>query len=202
MTTPTMAPGCLEHLDLLKEFFRTPPRKSRFGSFYRRLLIHRYNLLIPPDANVIEIGCGTGELLDGLHAVRKIGLDLSPEQVARGKERFPHLDLRVGSGETGVLPDGPFDVIILSDVLNYAADVEVLLRRLHASCHRRTRLLVNVYNTLWRPLLGTARRLRLAAEQPVSNWLSQQDVSIFARWRTGKFSNPLAPSYFRRLSAT
>src|SRR5258708_40308652 len=116
MTTPTMAPGCREHLDSLKEFFRTPPRKSRFGSFYRKLLVHRYNLLIHHDTNVIEIGCGTGELLDGLHAVRKIGIDLSPEQVARGKERFPHLDLRTGSGETGALPEGPFDVIILSDV--------------------------------------------------------------------------------------
>jgi Glycosyl transferase family 2/Methyltransferase domain len=176
MNTPTMAAGCLEHLESLKKFFVTPPRKSRFASFYRKLLVHRYNLLISPDASVIEIGCGMGELLNGLHAMRKIGIDLSPEQIARGKERFPHLDLRTGSGETGVIPEGPFDVIILSDVLNYAADVEVLLRRLHLSSHQGTRLLINVYNTLWRPLLGSARRLGLAAEQPVSNWLSRQDV--------------------------
>jgi SAM-dependent methyltransferase len=176
MNTPIMAPGCLEHLDSIREFFRAPPRTSRFGSFYRRLLADRYNLLIRPDAKVIEIGCGTGELLNVLQATCKIGVDLSPEQIERGRERFPHLDLRVGSGETTALPEGPFDVIILSDVLNYAADVEMLLRRLHASCHQGTRLLINVYNTLWRPLLGSARRLKFAAEQPASNWLSQQDV--------------------------
>jgi hypothetical protein len=176
MNTPTMAPGCLEHLESLKEFFVTPPRKSHFASIYRKLLAHRYNLLIRPDASVIEIGCGMGELLDGIRAARKIGVDLSPDQIARGKERFPHLDLRTGSGETAILPEGPFDVIILSDVLNYAADVEVLLRRLHASSHEGTRLLINVYNTLWRPLLGSARRLGLAAEQPASNWLSRRDV--------------------------
>jgi SAM-dependent methyltransferase len=176
MSTPVIAPSCLEHLESLKKFFRTPPRKSRFGSFYRRLLVHRYNLLIRPDAKVIEIGCGMGELLNGLQADRKIGIDLSPEQIARGKERFPHLDLRVASGETGPLPEETFDVIVLSDVLNYAADVEALLRRLHLYSHRGTRLFINVYNTLWRPLLGGARRLRLAAEQPVSNWLSRQDV--------------------------
>jgi hypothetical protein len=176
MNTATMAPGCLEHLEALKEFFVTPPRQSRFASFYRQLLIHRYNLLIRPESNVIEIGCGMGELLNGLQASRKTGIDLSPEQIARGKERFPHLDLRTGSGETAVLPEGPFDVVILSDVLNYAADAEVLLRRLHGSCHRGTRLLINVYNTLWRPLLGFARRLGLAAAQPASNWLSRQDV--------------------------
>jgi SAM-dependent methyltransferase len=176
MNTPMMAPGCLEHLESLKEFFIAPPRKSRFASLYRKLLAHRYNLLICPDASVIEIGCGMGELLYGLHASRKVGIDLSPEQIARGKDQYPHLDLRIGSGETAALPDGPFDFIILSDVLNYAADVEVLLRRLHASSHRGTRLLINVYNTLWRPLLGSVRRLGLAAEQPASNWLSRQDV--------------------------
>lgn len=171
-----MAPGCCEHLESLKEFYRPAPRKSRFSSFYRKLLAHRYNLVIRPDASVIEIGCGTGELLNGLHAARKIGIDISPEQIARGKERFPHLDLRTGSGETVELPEGPFDVIILSDVLNYAADVEVLLRHLHTCSDRDTRLLINVYNTLWRPLLGLARRFGLAAEQPASNWLSRRDV--------------------------
>ena len=117
-----------------------------------------------------------GELLHYVRAERKIGLDVSPEQIARGKDQFPHFDLRVGAGETVILPEGPFDVIILSDVLNYAADVEVLLRRLHALSHQGTRLLINVYNTLWRPLLGSARKLGLAAEQPASNWLSKQDV--------------------------
>lgn len=205
MNTPTMAPGCLEHLDSLKEFFRTPPRKSRFASFYRKLLADRYNLLIRPDASVIEIGCGTGELLNRLHGARKIGIDISPEQIARGKEQFPHLDLRTGSGETVVLPECPFDVIILSDVLNYAADVEVLLRRLHASSHRGTRLLINVYNTLWRPLLGLARRLGLAAEQPASNWLSRQDVinlCWLADWEVFKsFGAILLPLSLGPLSA-
>jgi SAM-dependent methyltransferase len=205
MNTPTMAPGCLEHLESLKEFFRTAPRKSRFASFYRQLLAHRYNLLIRPDASVIEIGCGTGELLNALDAERKMGIDVSPEQIARGKEQFPHLDLRTGSGETAVLADGSFDVIILSDVLNYAADVEVLLRHLHTCSHRDTRLLINVYNTLWRPLLGSARRLGLAAEQPASNWLSRQDVinlCWLADWEVFKwFGAILVPLPLGPLSA-
>ena len=199
-----MAPGCSEHLESIKLFFLTPPRQSRFASFYRQLLVHRYNFLIRPDASVIEIGCGMGELLNGLHAARKMGIDVSPEQIARGKERFPHLDLRIGSGETAVLPEGPFDVIILSDVLNYAADVEVLLRHLHTCAHRDTRLLINVYNTLWRPLLGMARRLGLAADQPASNWLSRRDVinlCSLADWQVFKtFGAILVPLSLSPLS--
>ena len=33
-----------------------------------------------------------------------------------------------------------------------------------------------LYNTLWRPQLGLARWLGLAAKQPASSWLSKQDV--------------------------
>ncbi|MGB8466619.1 MAG: methyltransferase domain-containing protein, partial [Terrimicrobiaceae bacterium] len=101
---------------------------------------------------------------------------MSPEQVDRAKVRYPALDVRRMDGETGSLPDGPFDVIVISDTLNYAADVEVLLRRLHACSHSGTRLMINIYNTLWRPLLGAARSLGLAARQPASSWLSRQDV--------------------------
>jgi hypothetical protein len=38
-------------------------------------------------------------------------------------------------------------------------------------------LLVNVPNTLWRPLFGLAQRLGLRAPQPRNSWLSGQDVT-------------------------
>ena len=89
MNTPGLAPGCLEHLDSIKDFFRTPPRQTRFGSFYRKLPADRYNLLIRPDAKVIEIGCGTGELLNGLNAAFKVGVDLSPSKSSVVKSDIP-----------------------------------------------------------------------------------------------------------------
>ena len=130
-----IAPGCAEHLKLLSTFYRVEPRPSLFASAYRKLLAHRYNLLIPADARVLEVGCGIGDLLHLIHARDKVGIDLSPEQVTRAKARYPFLDVRLANGETGPLPDGPFDVIVVSDTLNYAADVEVLLRRLHSCSH-------------------------------------------------------------------
>ena len=176
MSVPEIAPGSAAHLKLVTEFYQAEPKASVFASAYRDLLAHRYNLLIPEDARVLEVGCGAGELLHRIHASSKIGVDLSPEQVARARARYPLLDVRLANGEQGPLPEGPFDVIVISDTLNYAADVEVMLRRLHACSHRGTRLIINIYNTLWRPVLGVARSLGLAARQPASSWLSKQDV--------------------------
>ena len=124
-----IAPGCAEHLKFLSRVFIEPSRgASVFTSAYRKLLAHRYNLMIPADARVLEIGCGAGHLLHLIHAKDKVGIDLSPEQVDRAKARYPLLDVRLANGETGPLPEGLFDVIVISDTLNYAADVEVMLR--------------------------------------------------------------------------
>ena len=113
-----------DHLNDISAFYSNGTPKSRFSRYYQSLLAHRYNLLISPESRVLEIGCGEGELLSQIKAKCRIGIDLSPEQVERGRKLHPELDLRVGAGESLQMEDGPFDVIIISDTLNEAADVE------------------------------------------------------------------------------
>jgi SAM-dependent methyltransferase len=190
MSVPEIAPGSAAHLKLVTEFYQAEPKASVFASSYRDLLAHRYNVLVPEDARVLEVGCGAGELLHRIHASSKIGVDLSPEQVARARARYPLLDVRLANGEQGPLPEGLFDVIVISDTLNYAADVEVMLRRLHGCSHRGTRLIINVYNTLWRPP-GLARWPYGQAVN--SGFLSSRTSSTFASLRTGRLRVSLAP---------
>lgn len=197
MIIQDLSPGAGERIAYLKDHYRQPHRSTFFSRGYHRLLAHRYNLLIPTTASVLEVGCGSGELLDLIHAGKKYGVDLSPDQVRRAREKFPHLEISEGIGETGPLPDEKFDYIILSDVLNEAADVEMLLRRLHLHSHGETRLIINVYNTLWRPVLSFARALGLTAATPSSSWISRQDVvnlSMLAGWECFKsYGDTLCP---------
>jgi SAM-dependent methyltransferase len=165
-----------DHLAEITSFYGKEPKKSRFSSYYQSLLAHRYNLLISPESSVLEVGCGLGELLSQIKAKRRVGIDLSHHQVARGRQLHPELDLREGVGESLHLEDGPFDVIIISDTLNEAADVEKLLRSLHRVSHRGTRLIINIYNTLWYPFLAMARCVGLVTPRPMSSWLSRKDV--------------------------
>lgn len=80
------------------------------------------------------------------------------------------------AGERIDLGDRRFDIIIISDTLNLAADVQHLLERLHLVSHPGTRLLINVQNSLWRPLLSLAQRLGLKADQPQNSWLASSDI--------------------------
>jgi ubiquinone/menaquinone biosynthesis C-methylase UbiE len=47
----------------------------------------RFN--IPEGASILEIGCGTGFLLNKLNPKRGIGIDISGNMIARAKEKYP-----------------------------------------------------------------------------------------------------------------
>lgn len=112
---PDLSALARDHLDRVRAFYDSAPTEPKAGAkAYRALLAHYYNLLIPPHASVLEIGCGSGDLLSRLHAGRKVGIDLSPTQIAAARTRTPDAEFFVQAGEILEIPDR-FDVIIVSD---------------------------------------------------------------------------------------
>ena len=175
------------HLEKVRACFDSTPTQSNWGArHYRKLLAHYYNLLIPASAQVLEVGCGSGELLAQLHAAVKTGVDLSEIQIAAARERIPEATFFVQSGEDLKIP-GKYDYIIISDTLNLAADVQQLLARLHEVSHAETRLIVNFHSSLWRPAFALAEMFGLRRSGPPSNWLATSDVlnlHQLADWKT------------------
>ena len=163
-------------LEKLRAFYdAAPTAPNRASRGYRGLLAHYYNLLIPADASVLEVGCGSGELLSRLKVARKTGIDLSTIQIEAARLRVPEGKFHVQAGELAELHE-QFDVIIISDTLNLAADVQLLLEQLQQAAHPGTRLIINFQNSLWRPGLTLARWLGLKSPQPESSWLASSDV--------------------------
>lgn len=177
MTSPTAA--LHPHTTSVRSFYEAAPVElTRTARNYRRLLAHYYNLIIPTDASVLEIGCGTGELLAHIRATRKVGVDLSPRQIDAARLRVPGAEFHVQAGEALTLVQ-QFDYIIISETINQAADVQQLLEQLHAVSHPQTRLVFNYFSNLWRPILAVAAALGLHARQPQSSWISTADVRNF-----------------------
>jgi SAM-dependent methyltransferase len=163
-------------LDVIRDFHEAAPSELNWAARgYRRLLAHYYNLLIPSGARVLEIGCGSGELLAHLHAHHRTGIDLSPQQIEAARARLPDAEFHVQAGETLAL-SGIFDCIVVSDTLNFASDVQRLLERLHTVSHPGTRLILNFYSLLWRPVLFLGVCVGVRSPQPQSSWLSTADV--------------------------
>lgn len=151
-------------------------RGSRASRSYRRLLAHYYNLLIPPAASVLEIGCGDGEMLSLIRAAHKTGIDLSEVQLSRARSRIPAGSFHLQAGENLDLTES-FDAIIISDTINFSVDIQKMLGKLASVSTPSTRLFLNFHNNLWRPLFAIAEFVGIRERSPPVSWLSCHDVA-------------------------
>lgn len=166
-----------KHLQIVKAFYDFAGTCTTWaGRQYRKILARYYQKYIPSESSVLEVGCGDGELLLHLKNREITGVDLSDIQITLAKKRIPHGKFQHQSGEYLELGK-TFDYIILSETINQASDVQQLFEQLYKVAHPSTRLILNFYNTAWRPLLNLATFLKLKAKQPPSNWLSSDDVN-------------------------
>jgi SAM-dependent methyltransferase len=164
------------HLEAIRAWYDGKPDERTWASTgYRVMLAHYYGRLIPSHASVLEVGCGSGELLGRLLARRRVGVDLSEAQVAVARKNHPECEFHVQAAEALQL-DERFDFIVISDTLNFAADVQRVLERLHRVSHPGTRLLINFPSALWRPAFALARLLGLKPAEPQSSWLASSDL--------------------------
>ncbi len=168
-----------ERLDLWDG--RARMRGARWASrYYHRRLARVYQHLVSPGLSVLEIGCGTGDLLAALRPARGIGVDFSRAMLQRARESHPHLTfLEQDAHELDL--EGPFDVIILSDLVNDLWDVQAVLERVRAACTPSTRVIINTYSRLWEAPLAVARKLGLAGPMLRQNWLTTDDLENLLR---------------------
>jgi SAM-dependent methyltransferase len=133
-------------------------RWRRKSWYYHRELQHFCRFVIPPGSSVLEIGCGTGDLLASVEPRDGLGVDLSPAMVKLAQQKFPHLTWVVGDAEALDL-DRRFEYVILSDLLGHLEDIWSALQGLKRVSGPDTRVVITYYNYLWEPLLRLAERM-------------------------------------------
>lgn len=136
--------------------------------------------LIPEGARVLDIGCGTGELLARLKPSYGLGIDFSEKMVETAQKNHPDLTFQLGDAEDSSFLedlDGPFDFIILSDTVGYLDDIESVFRAIEKISQPHTRLVVVYYSHLWEPVLAVAEWFNQKIHQPDLNFLSSSDIT-------------------------
>ncbi|MBM3880796.1 MAG: glycosyltransferase [Verrucomicrobia bacterium] len=154
---------------------RAAARPRELERWYYRLLERYYAFLVPPGQRVIELGCGLGDLLASVGPAHGVGIDFSPAMIEEARTRHPSLTFRVADAATYESVEG-FDYLLLSDLVNDLPDVQVTLERALRLTHPRSRLVLNFFNNLWRPVLDCAERMGFKAPTLDQNWLSTADM--------------------------
>ncbi len=144
--------------------------------FYHHTLEKYFNFFIPKNSKVLELGSGTGELLASLEPSEGVGIDFSEKMVHIASESFPNLKFNLVDTENITIED-KFDYIVISDLLTGLWDVQQAFSQLKKVSHKKTKIVISTYNSLWEPILKTAEFLRLKLKQPIQNWLTPNDIN-------------------------
>ncbi len=162
------------HFDRLAPEIERWRRKSWY---YHRELERFCRFVIPPGATVLELGCGSGDLLAAVEPLDGVGVDVSPRMVERARAKHPHLTWLVGDAEAlDVLGDRRFDYILLSDLLGHLEDVWATFQGLRRLSRPDTRVVITYYNYLWEPVLNLAERVGQRIPLRLQNWLPLDDI--------------------------
>jgi SAM-dependent methyltransferase len=154
------------------------PRSRRyFHDYLARILRAR----IAPGQKVLDVGCGSGDLLASLQPTSGVGIDLSGTAVAAARAVHGGGPLSFHQGD-GTDPEvlkslgGPFDAVLMVNVVTTLADVQAAFEAVAAVSHERTRLFVYSYSRLWQPLVRAAEMMGLKPRPPAEAWLPPEEV--------------------------
>ncbi len=150
-------------------------RYIRRSSTYYRDLLRLLSHIIPEGSEVLEVGCGTGQLLAALKPARGVGIDISARMLEIARSRYGKLRFVQDDCETMSLKE-KFDYIVISDTLGYLEDIQKAFQQVRQACHPDTRLIITYHSFLWQPLLSLAEALRLKMPQVRLNWLNREDI--------------------------
>lgn len=166
----------------IKDYFESIANKrlvwKKRNRFYHRCLEKYFAYLIPENKKVLEIGCGTGDLLAAVKPLYGVGIDFSENMISIARARHPELNfIHADIEEFENVPaeeyyNDTFDYIIMSDLLHTLWDVQKSLQQLKRFCRPDTRIIISSYNFFWEPLLRFGELIGIKQKSPNSNWLS------------------------------
>jgi SAM-dependent methyltransferase len=156
-----------------KDATRVP---TSISNYYHECLAQTYAHLIPSGASVLEIGCGSGDLLASLKPSVGVGVDFCADIIFQAQGRYPGLIFYQGDAHNFDIPHHSFDYIVISELVNDLWDAQLFLEHIKRYCHPQTRVICNFYSHLWNAPLSLARSLGLARPLLSQNWLTKHDM--------------------------
>ena len=167
-----MKPCVREYFDNIALLYDKWKQKNYY---YYESMKFIYNINIPKGSKVLDIGCGTGEILNHVKPSSGVGLDISENMLALARKKFRDFEFINGSAENITLNE-KFDYIIMADLISYVEDIWSIIKQLKKVSHYQTRIIISNANPFWEPLYLLGEKLGLKMPDGPLNRVYIEDV--------------------------
>lgn len=154
-------------------------KKRAINAYYWNEITRYIEYFTHEDDTILEIGCGSGDLLANIKGKHKTGIDFSEKQIEWAKEKYSQLDniefLVMDANNLQL--DKKYDLIIISNLIGFIDDIQNLFEQLHKVSHHKTKIIVQYYNSFWEPFIKLSEIAGIKRKSPVQNWLTSSDVN-------------------------
>lgn len=140
-----------------------------------------YAARVRPGARVVEIGCGTGEILAAVEPGLGVGIDRSRAMLRRARRKFGDLHWVRADADALPLRLDRFDAVLLPDLIDRLPDAWTTFRALSARMRPGAEILATFVAPVWGPVLHLLESLGLKVPSGPTNYLDRGDVVGLAR---------------------
>lgn len=153
-------------------------KKRAVSSYYWNEISNYCKYFSHEDSSVLEVGCGSGDLLATIDGSRKVGIDFSEEYIAWAKEKHQGKNIEfLQMDANDIKLNEKFDLIIISNLIGFVDDIQNVFEQVKKVSHPNTKVIVQYYNSLWEPIIKFAELIGLKKKTPLQNWLNSRDIN-------------------------
>ena len=190
-----------DHFELISENY---DKWKSMNRYYHSTLKDFYRSHTKPTDDVVEYGCGTGDILSAVNGRRKVGLDIAEGMLRRAKEKYPNLEFYQHDAETAFQARAAFDVALLPDIIDHVTDILKLYGSVNRILKMGGRMCLSTINPLWDPIFLVAEKMGQKMPEGEHNFVPNRDLINFLALRGFKLSSwgsrMLIPRYIPLIS--
>ena len=161
-----------EHFDSIADRYDLYKRRNRY---YHNGIKKFCRSVIPQGETVLELGCATGDLLDGLKPSEGVGIDFSPKMIELAKNKYRHLTFLTMEAESLNLKR-KFNYVVMSNLLDYLEDIWVVLENTKQYLNTDGKIIITTVNPAWEPIFRVGWKLGLRTPDTSRNFITNQDI--------------------------
>lgn len=173
-TTPYMGKQVVaEHFNEIAQNYDYWKNKN---VYYYKSIKAFVNNIVPDGATVLEVGCGTGEVLASTYPKHGVGIDISSEMTKLATDKFSNLTF-INSPIEDLELDQKFDYIIMVDVIDHVYDVMDVFKSLYKFCKPTTQIILTTINPWWDPIFMMAEKIGAKMPEGPHNFIEKRNLT-------------------------